>query len=400
MARNFTKYQHQFVPVIGGSKGGKGGGGGASEDPNSLFSTDIVFITNGLGEGPVYRINPNGPQDIEIQDNTIDDLIDFATNTTDGEKFITLSSTGTTTQDRLDVFGESIVTPQNFASPVSLKKGNLAGVPAVKVSDQETSAQAWDAIKFNFALNGLQKIEPNGDVKIHTVEIKITLKNKVLTGNPLLDDITSVTKTITGKTNTTFKFSVKVNVPSASRNDAGYRFTIEKTSNDSDSSGTSDNIQATGWFEIENAAQAYPRTAVIGYALKAVDEHQNGIPNFTSLVKGLIVKVPSNYNQPILSNGEIDWREVEVPATGGLGIGNGYNLQSTGTGTLLTAVDPQIYVGSWDGTFVYSWTQNPVWIIYDILTNNTYGLGVPEEYIDKYKFLTPLLLQLPLCFYL
>ena len=46
----------------------------ASEDPNSLFSTDIVFITSGIGEGPVYRINPNGPQDIEIQDNTIDDL--------------------------------------------------------------------------------------------------------------------------------------------------------------------------------------------------------------------------------------------------------------------------------------------------------------------------------------
>ena len=306
MARNFTKYQHQLIPVIGGAKGGKGGGGGASEDPNSLFSTDIVFITNGLGEGPVYRINPNGPQDIEIQDNTIDDLIDFATNTTDGEKFITLSSTGTTTQDRLDVFGESIVTPQNFASPVSLKKGNLAGVPAVKVSDQETSAQAWDAIKFNFALNGLQKIEPGGDIKIHTVTIKITLKNKVLTGNPLFDDITSVSKTITGKTNTLFKFSVKVNVPAASRNDAGYRFTIEKTSDDSDSSGTSDNIQATGWFEIENAAQAYPRTAVIGYTLKEVDEHQNGIPHFTSLVKGHMVKVTSNYNHPILANGEID----------------------------------------------------------------------------------------------
>ena len=386
MARNFTKYQHQLIPVIGGAKGGKGGGGGASEDPNSLFSTDIVFITNGLGEGPVYRINPNGPQDIEIQDNTIDDLIDFATNTTDGEKFITLSTTGTTTQDRLDVFGESIVTPQNFASPVSLKKGNLAGVPAVKVSDQETSAQAWDAIKFNFALNGLQKIEANGDVKIHSVSIKITLKNRVLTGNPAVDDITSVTKTITGKTNTLFKFSVKVNVPSASRNDAGYRFTIEKTSDDSDSSGTSDNIQATGWFEIENAAQAYPRTAIIGYALKAVDEHQNGIPNFTSLIKGLIVKVPSNYNQPILANGEIDWREVELASSGTNGINNGYNLQSSGTGTLLTATDPQIYVGSWDGTFVYSWTQNPVWIIYDILTNNTYGLGVPEEHIDKYKF--------------
>ena len=159
MSRNYTKLHNTLVPIIGGSKGGKGGGGGSSEDPNSLFSTDIVFITNGLGEGPIYRINSNGPQDIEIQDNTIDDLINFNDNTTDGEKFITLSATGTTTQSRLDVFGESIVTPQNFASPVSLKKGNLNGVPAVKVSDQETSANAWDAIKFNFALAGLQKIE-------------------------------------------------------------------------------------------------------------------------------------------------------------------------------------------------------------------------------------------------
>ena len=118
MSRNYTKLHNTLVPIIGGSKGGKGGGGGSSEDPNSLFSTDIVFITNGLGEGPIYRINPNGPQDIEIQDNTIDDLINFNDNTTDGEKFITLSTTGTTTQSRLDVFGESIVTPQNFASPV------------------------------------------------------------------------------------------------------------------------------------------------------------------------------------------------------------------------------------------------------------------------------------------
>ena len=28
-----------------------------------------------LGEGPIYRINPNGPQDIEITDSSIDDLI-------------------------------------------------------------------------------------------------------------------------------------------------------------------------------------------------------------------------------------------------------------------------------------------------------------------------------------
>ena len=367
MARRFINYQNQVIPVIGGAKGGKGGGGGASEDPNSLFSTDIVFITAGLGEGPVYRINPNGPQDIEIQDNQIDDLIDFSNNTSDGEKFVTRSATGTTTQGPLRVFGESIQTPQSFASPVSLKKGNLDGVPSVKVTNQETSANDWDAIKFNFQINQLQKVESNGDVKIHSVSIKITLKNRVITGNDFQDVILTEEKTITGKTTTPFRFNVKILVPEASKSTSGYRFTVEKTSDDNTSAGVSENIQLTSWSEIENSQQAYPRTAVVGYALKAVDEHQGGVPNFTSLVKGLLVRVPSNYNQPVLANGEIDWREVEVPDSSR--VGNGYRLQNKSA--VQTQTNPQIYVGSWDGTFVYSWTQNPVWIVYDILTNNT-----------------------------
>ena len=383
MARRYINYQNQVIPVIGGAKGGKGGGGGgAREDPNSLFSTDIVFITAGLGEGPIYRINPNGPQDIEIQDNQIDDLIDFTDNSADGDKFVTLSTTGTTNQSPLRVFGETIQTPQSFASPVSLKKGNLDGVPAVKVTNQETSANDWDAIKFNFQINQLQKINKNGDVLIHTVSIKISLKRRILTGNEDTDTITTVERTITGKTNTPFRFNVKVLVPEANKDINGYRFTVEKTSNDDSSSSVSENIQLTSWSEIENSPQAYPRTAVVGYALKAVDEHQGGVPNFTSLVKGLLVRVPSNYNQPVLANGEIDWREVEV--TDAKRTGNGYRLQNSAS--VQTQSDPQIYVGTWDGTFVYSWTQNPVWIVYDILTNDTYGLGIPEDNIDKYKF--------------
>ena len=45
--------------------------------PLNKFSTDILFLTTGLGEGPVYRINPNGPQDIEVQDGNIDDMINL-----------------------------------------------------------------------------------------------------------------------------------------------------------------------------------------------------------------------------------------------------------------------------------------------------------------------------------
>ena len=43
-----------------------------------------------------------------------------------------------------------------------------------------------------------------------------------------------------------------------------------------------------------------------------------------------------------------------------------------------TNANPLIYLGTWDGSFVYSWTQNPVWIVYDLLTNQTYGLGIPR----------------------
>ena len=102
--RNFTEHANIQVPQIQGAKGGKGGGGGEpyepTEDPQSLFSTDILFVVVGLGEGPVYRINPNGPQDIQLTDSSIDDLInldgDGLENT---QKFKTLSTTGTTVQE-------------------------------------------------------------------------------------------------------------------------------------------------------------------------------------------------------------------------------------------------------------------------------------------------------------
>ena len=386
MRRYFTDYDNKQVPVIKGAFGGGGGGGnqGFNEDPNSLFSTDILFILTALGEGPVYRVNPNGPQDIEITENSINDLIKInGDGTEDTEKFKTLSRTGTTTQSVLRQFGQQTVTPQQFSSPVTLKKGNVDGVPENKVLLQETSARAWDEINIILLVNALFKQEDNGDIKAHTLSVRVTVFDS--TGSTQIGNPVDVT--INGKTNTPYKRLVKFIIPDASKSDSGYRFTVEKTSDESESSKITATCQVVGWFEIENTPQTYPRTALVGYAIKAINEHSGGIPTLSSLVKGLIVKVPSNCNQPILTDGQIDWRELELPETGSNGYTtNGYSLQNTGTGTKLTGANPQLYVGTWDGTFVYSWTQNPVWIIYDVLTNSTYGLGIPEDNIDKYKF--------------
>lgn len=37
--------------------------------------------------------------------------------------------------------------------------------------------------------------------------------------------------------------------------------------------------------------------------------------------------------------------------------------------------DAKIYDGDWDGSFKFEWTDNPAWILYDLLTNTRYGIG-------------------------
>jgi predicted phage tail protein len=379
--KQYVHHGNSIVPRIVGSKGGKGGGSEPVEAPNSLFSTDILYVTTGIGEGPIYRVNPNGPQDIQIQDGTIDDLINLdGDGGEDNTKFKSLFNTGTTTQAPLEVFGQAIQTPQTFTSAVRLKFGNLEGIPAGKVTLQDTSQSDWDALTFNFIINQLAKQDDKGNTDPYEVGVKVTVFAR--DGQ---DVIKEAERLVTGKTTTPFKFNIKVTIPEEYKSVDGYRFTVEKTTKDSDTSKIADDVQIFGWSEIENSKQAYPRTAVIGYALKAENEHTGGVPSFTSLIKGLLVKVPSNYNQPILQNGDIDWREIEVPL--GYRSSQGYRLQKTGTATVITGIDdPQLYVGTWDGTFVYSWTQNTAWIIYDILTNTTYGLGIAEDNLDKFRF--------------
>ena len=46
-----------------------------------------------------------------------------------------------------------------------------------------------------------------------------------------------------------------------------------------------------------------------------------------------------------------------------------------------------VYIGDWDGTFKQAWTDNPAWIIYDLLTSKRYGLGsyLDETQINKWE---------------
>lgn len=126
--------------------------------------------------------------------------------------------------------------------------------------------------------------------------------------------------------------------------------------------------------EIINVPFSYPYSTICGLKLDA--RTFNSIPARSYDARFKKVFVPSNYF-PLKANGQ-DKRYIL-----------GKNLASFNS--LSNSSDEKtIYKGNWDGTFKLAWTDNPVWVLFDILINRRYGLGnfiSPSEvnYWELYK---------------
>ena len=107
---------------------------------------------------------------------------------------------------------------------------------------------------------------------------------------------------------------------------------VERKTEDSKSQRLQNNTVWSSYTEIIDTEFTYPNTALIG--VKFDSEYFSNIPSRTYDLLGLRVKVPSNY----------DTRTRK-------------------------------YSGMWDGTFKVDWTDNPAWILYDVVTSKRYGLG-------------------------
>ena len=107
---------------------------------------------------------------------------------------------------------------------------------------------------------------------------------------------------------------------------------VERVTEDSKSQRLQNNTVWSSYTEIIDTEFTYPNTALIG--VKFDSEYFSNIPSRTYDLLGLRVKVPSNY----------DTRTRK-------------------------------YTGMWDGTFKTDWTDNPAWVLYDVVTSKRYGLG-------------------------
>ena len=82
---------------------------------------------------------------------------------------------------------------------------------------------------------------------------------------------------------------------------------------------------------------SHPYLAIAQFYVVATNNF-NSVPDFSGIYKGRIIKVPSNYN-----------------------------------------ATTRAYTGVWDGTWQMAYTDNPAYIVKDLVENTTYGMGAYYE---------------------
>lgn len=171
-------------------------------------------------------------------------------------------------------------------------------------------------LRLTIGIQSLFKQEDNGDTNGTSVNFVITIGSRTY---PV---------SISGKYSSQYlQHHTFDNLPSVP-----FIVKVERTTEDSTTQRLQNNTIWSSYTEIIDTEFAYPNTALMG--VKFDSEYFSNIPTRTYDLLGLKVKVPSNY----------DTRTRK-------------------------------YTGMWDGTFKIDWTDNPAWVLYDVVTNKRYGLG-------------------------
>ncbi len=312
------------LPVVGFG-GGKGGGGGRSpkESPDSLHSTAFARIIDLISEGEVY--GPTHGLGGALRDVRLDGTpIANEDGTLNFQNVAIDFRTGTQTQDPLPGFPASETT-------TGVNVELTATTPWVRsFTDTQLSA-----VRLTLAVNGLSQANTsNGDISGYRVEYRIEVSTD---GGAYQLALASA---FDGKTTQRYARSHRIDLPAAR---SGWSVRVVRITANAASSTIVDRTFVDAFTEVIDAKLRYPMSAVVGIKVDA-SQFQN-IPTRSYDWKGRIIRVPSTYD-----------------------------------------ADSRAYTGTWDGTFKLSWSDNPAWIFFDLVSNDRYGLGerIPAGWLDKW----------------
>ena len=181
--------------------------------------------------------------------------------------------------------------------------------------------------------------QDNGDIVQSQISYKITV-------TPFGGaEQTALTSSIIGKTTSTYQkqhlISTLSNYGSAPWTIKVYRLTA-----DAATVKIQNTLQWVSYTEIKNIKIRYMDSTVVGLRINA-QEFGNSVPFRAFKILGRRVQYPTNYN----------------PTT-------------------------RVYTGVWDGTFRTGYTNNPAWVLYDMLNNDRFGIGLDADQIDKWTLYT------------
>ncbi len=315
--------------VSGSGGGGKGGGGDtggrvAQEDPNTLQSTTVARVIDLLGEGE------------------IDGLVDGARSITlDGTPLITGDGsanfpgvtwtlrTGLPDQPHVEGF---TATENEVAVNTEVKHD----VPVVRTVTDPNA----DAVRVTIRIPALTRQDvTNGD--LHGAEVDIAIEVKPTGGVYRRVVHTS----IAGKTTSPYERSFRIELPKDGNYSAPWDIRVVRITGDCTSTALQDATWWQSYTVLNDGKFSYPNSAYVALEVDAKLFGSN-IPARAYEVRGLRIQVPSNYD----------------PAT-------------------------RAYVGAWNGLFKVVWSDNPAWVLYDLLTNKRYGLGtfIDASQVDKWS---------------
>lgn len=318
---NLTVFpQHTFL--VGSGSGyirvHNGGGGkssgevrSAQEAPNTLQSSAIAKVLEVISHGEIEGI-VGGAKGVYFNGTPVQ-------NSDNSYNFESISFTerkGTASQTVIDGFSD---VEQEFAfSPVV-----LTDTGTVSPELDADMAQARVTIALTEGLWSQDKT--NGDLNGYNVRYSIYTKNTVdATYNLVLD------KTISGKTTSAYELAHIIDQPAG---EARWLIKVVRVSAIDNSAALKSIIAFQRITGIIKQTETYDKIAYVGIKL-AAKETGNQIPTRGYDVQGIKVPVPSNYN----------------PIT-------------------------RVYTGDWNLAFTNpSWTDNPAWILHDLIVNEEYGI--------------------------
>lgn len=347
--------------LIRGAGGGGGGGGGGTtvvqqtivaptrtpvRDPDTLASKQYATFVDLLSEGEIEGF-PSASAYTRGTDNYNRALLkDVFLN---GTQILRQGADATNPQNADYNFQSITLQPrygtqaQNYITGFS----DIERETSVQVKVQQATPitrtvtdDTVDAMRVTITVPRLEQYTDEGDVKGTSVELEIRVQYNGGGYTTVISD------TIAGRTADQYQKDYKINFSGAYPIDVR----VVRITADSLDTNLLNDFYWSSYTEITEQKLRYPNSALVAMRLDA--EQFSSIPNRSYRIRGIKVPIPSN-------------------------------------GTVNQTTGAISYAGVWNGTFAAAtWTSDPAWILYALLTNTRWGLGdhITASQLDKYAF--------------